>query len=320
MAGPAQDDISPSSPSSREAHSASKAARRPLRLVIVLSVLAGLGVAGYLLSRSGENEESCIATVAEHAPDGQDERWIAIIGWGGDMERARDAGFDDSSFDDIVDSFRETGVIPDHLYFEPLMRMNADRTPPETAGYDSSQVTCWIGRHAGDDEMVALGTFDATSVASSARGRHGEVDTSGEVLASHGDGRTEDLLEPGDAPSSLSEMIQILDDQEAVNFVIFHLGDEDAPAPPAAVALAYDDGWDLLLVWRFSDETEAAVGRDAVEEILTEGSAVPDLVEGDPAEHVDQDGTQVTMRLPLTSPTRWILPVMTLDRVLDPLR
>jgi hypothetical protein len=168
--------------------------------------------------------------------------------------------------------------------------------PAAALGYEPADVRCWAGAGRA---FAARGSFDADRVTASDVGSQSELEVHDDLLVHPDDpGNTDPAA--ADSPAR-AQIVESLVEHEALAFSA--MSGNDAGDAWSAVGLARGDGWELLAVWTFADETLADEGEDRVREALADGSSVPDMVSGDPLERLERDGTTLSMRAPLTAET-----------------
>lgn len=237
-----------------------------------------------------------------------------------DLERARDAGLDDSGpFPDAVAELVELGLSADPLTRETFQAMMSE--PEETLGYASSDVDCWVGDPA---HFTARGTFDPERIARSERGQAGEAAPSddGRLLAFDRDGDAQQLFRgEQEPPAAVTALVRELNHRGAIGFRAMSLvGSGDKWAPWSAVALTRRDGWELVMVWAFADaQTATENGQAVLEALADKNSAVADLIEGNPGDRLERDGATIALQAPLAGEAvDWHEPFTNFDPAVAP--
>jgi hypothetical protein len=269
-------------------------------------VLAGVGaavvalVAVVVVTRGdgGGPGDRCLSDLAARLPaDGG-----AVSG--SDLARARDAGLVlDGSVEDLGRATFEVGLRLDPLS-ERRVQMFDDST--EAMGYEADDVRCWVGGPG--PVFVGRGSFDARAVAASTIGENGDLRTAADLIAHDPDGDPAALLDgEGDdggdrgsaAPAHLGAAVATLDRNDVVSFELIATDDDTDDTPWAGFGLAPGDDWDLLGVWSFATDDEATALREDLIAVIAEGE-VGEMIEGEPADLVHQDGSTLWLRAPLT--------------------
>lgn len=267
---------------------------RPIAVGVIVGLAVVGGVGAYVLSGRGSSDErSCVTELAGHLPSGWGE-WM----FGSDFGRAYDAGFDEVG--SLAESVDDEAIVvsPDPL----SQRITSETFDPEAAieqtGYSHTDISCWVGLV--DGSFVARGDFDVERVEGSELAQDGDIATDGSVLAYAGRD-PEALLEPQRAlEDEATDLLATLDDHEVINFEL-HSTDLEPERVDAAQALAYDDGWEIVLVRLFPNDSAAEAARQS---LVSEGDVLgsDDIVEGDPVDYLDTDGSMLVLRAPLSEP------------------
>ena len=245
---------------------------------------------------SGSGSDDCLTGAAEHLPDNE-ATGIAGFLRGGHLDRARDAGYQDSSSEELFQPF--WGAPPEPVTLRAVARMSEPDLPTHVAGYDSSQVSCWIG-YVDDSQFTARGSFDQDRVASSDLGQDTQIAAADNLLVyDRSDDAAANLLTPRrDLDEPLTTLLDELDRQEVTGFSLFNLTGVDGP--PVALAQAYSgEEHHHVMVWAFPDEHVADEGQNAVIDILDagEGQLAPQ-VQDDPDDILQRDGPTLVLRFP----------------------
>jgi hypothetical protein len=269
---------------------------------LVVAVVAAVAV---VVAGRGEGTPSgCLSELARHVPP---DRGVIQ---GSDLERARVAGMDDSGgVAGALDWLIETGVAPDPLTTNAQRALVDDSS--EMLGYEPADVRCWTGSFT---SFAAQGSFDAGRIEATDLGSSGELWVDGDVLV-HQETATDRSAGERGLSSAAASLLRALDDHGVVAFS--GLSADDAGDQWTGVGLARSGGWELLIVWVFTDGAEAEAGESDVREALAGASSVGELVEGDPLERIQRDGATLWLRAPLVAETTsdWYR----LQSVLDPI-
>jgi hypothetical protein len=234
--------------------------------------------------RGGDDGEPCVSDLARRMPAD-----VTLL-TGSDLRRARDAGYDDDTFEAMSGSAVELDVIPDPVTMEGVQRGGQGDGP-----FDPADVGCWVGDF---DTFVARGEFDEERVAAAG---DDALRVDGDLLADAPDG----VPASGDAPAPLLAAVDALEDEGAVSFRLSAGPGDDTPAW-AGTGLARGSGWDLVVVWAYADDTAAADGEESIRAALDDDSSIPEMVTGDAAGALARDGTTVRLRAPLRdAPNTW---------------
>jgi hypothetical protein len=163
--------------------------------------------------------------------------------------------------------------------------------------YEAAGVRCWVG---GLTSFAARGSFDSERIAATDLGSSGALDIDGDVLV-RGEADTDPAGGERALPATAARLLDTLEDHGTVAFIA--LSPDDAGEQWTATALAGDgEPWDLLVVWAFADGAGAEAGVGEVRDALAD-SSVGDLIEGDPADRLERDGTTLRLQAPLASET-----------------
>ena len=234
-------------------------------LVVVVVVVASRGGGG------SSDAGSCLQDLSAHLP--ASTRLVD----GTDLVAARQAGYDDgSSLEDLGDSQRESGALPDALteQYRYQQLFGLDDFTART-GVEPKDVECSLGSA---EETVLSGSFDPAEVNGSAAAADGRLRANEDRLALvRGDGAADTMLEPLDG-GGLAEnqaAMAVLESlrQQGSYSVLVQVGGpratRQARAAGFGVARPDEGGGDekaLVVAWSFADDDAAAAGRPQVVE------------------------------------------------------
>jgi hypothetical protein len=266
-----------------------------------LGLVMLVGVAALAFGEGGRGS-GCVTGLVDHMPTD------AGVVQGSDLARAREAGYDDGGdVANMADSVLATGVMPDPVTHQSLQLFVE---PSEYAGYEPADVDCWLGPI--EPSFVARGSFDADRIRRSDRGGDGSVVLDDGLLAYESDGEPGHVLGTRDQPATLRDIVDAFDQHGAVSFSATSA--DDPSGPWSGVALARGDDWEMLVMWTFPDTDAAGAAESDVRGVLGDDSVLGELIEGDPADLLERDGTTLWLRAPLAAePRRWLDPLRHLD-------
>lgn len=279
--------------------------RRTLTLVVVVGLVASLLVLSLVAMAMAHDERvGCYVALGERL-EGD-----AIL-QGGDLVRARQAGYDDDGdLESLSDAQRRTGTSPDPLTWEALQRYEvaADRN-----GFAPADVSCWVGT---SQAALLQGTFDDAAVAGSERGGAGDLVSADDTLAFDRGGNAEAVLaaraddrEPD--PAALAALA-VLDEEAAYSF--FLTGLDDARWVGLGIADA-ERGRDMVVVWAYADPDAAEADLDAVADRLDDGD-LDRVVRIGPDDLEQLDEVIVARGRLVVEAARWTTPLQLFDPAL----
>jgi hypothetical protein len=269
--------------------------------------VAAVLVVGAVVVSSGDDDVAgdCLSEVAGRLPAD-----TTVVN-GTDFERARAADLDvDGSSDQLFDV-----VVDTSLHLDPLtVRVNQVGDDTAGTGYGIEEMRCWAGDW---DTFVGRGSFDDEAVAESDAGAEGQVEVRSGLLAHEPDGDPGSLLRasPVDARARTA-LVDRVDRLGAVTFSGLVAGEVEGDEVWIGLGLARGDGWELVVVWGFAEPDQAAAGRDRALDALEEG-VVPEMIDGDPADLLQQEGPSLALRAPLDGDAAaWVRPLQVFDPML----
>lgn len=270
--------------------------------MVVVALAASLSALGLvLMGRAHDERAGCYVALGERLE-------ADAILQGGDLVRARQAGYDDDGdLEALSDAQRRTGTLPDPVTWEALQRYEREAGQN---GFAPADVTCWVGT---SQTALLQGTFDDASVAGSERGRAGDLAARDATLAFDRGGDAEAVLavradDPGPDPAARSALA-VLEDEGVYSFFLTGLGDT------RWVGLGIADGErgrDVVVVWAYADADAAAADLGAVADRLDDGNL--DRVVRIGPDDLEQLGQVIVARGRLVGDAdRWTMPLQLFD-------
>lgn len=239
----------------------------PAAVVVVVLLL----VVAFLVGQGDDNADSgsCLSDLSHDLP-----RSTKVL-HGSDLVAARSAGYQDGgSLEDLGDSQRSTGAIPDELTqrYRYGRLISEDQFVAQT-GVAAGDIDCSL---SSGDASVMSGTFDTAQVNGSSSSNEGLIEASEDRLGlARGHGDPAKLLEPRDddgigGDESVAAVLASLRDQGSYSVLIqVAEGDDDRLPRVAGFGVAKaDDGDDraLVVAWSFVSADAAQAGRTQVVE------------------------------------------------------
>lgn len=282
-----------------------------LLVIVLVSVLGGGGGA----SNSGR----CLDDLAAYLPKS------SKIVYGSDLVQARKAGYtDDGSLEDLGNSQRKTGTIPDALtqQFRYGRLISAEDFKAQT-GVTSNDIACSLSSL---DRSVMTGSFDVAEVNGSSAANDGRLAASKDqlgLIVGSADANPEQFLEPRDDDGLASNddviaVIESLRKDESYSLLVQAGRDRaKSKARSAGFGVADGEGDDraLVVAWKFGSDDAAAAGRTQVVE------RVNDILRGTTsisADDLEVDGSLVRAVIPTRKAPELLISVLSQGRLLIP--
>lgn len=275
----------------------------------------------FLVTRGGGGASGggpCLGDLATNLPKS------SKLVYGSDLVQARKAGYqDDGSLEDLGDSQRKTGTIPDALTqrFRYARLVSAEDFEAQT-GVASKDIECSL---SAVDRTVMTGAFDTAEVDGSSAADDGRLAASEDRLALVTDSKTDPkrLLEPRDddgltANEDVMAVIESLRSNDSYSVLVQAGTDRVESKPRAAgfgVAEGQGDDRALVVAWKFASDDAATAGRTQVVE------RVNDTLRGTAsisADDLEVDGSLVVAFIPTRKAPDLLTPVLDQQRLLIP--